>query len=34
MADETRWMDATAQAAMVARGDAKPIELVEAAIER
>jgi amidase len=34
MADETRWMDATAQAEMIARGDAKPIELVEAAIER
>ena len=34
IADETRWMDATAQAEMVARGDVKPIELIEAAIER
>jgi amidase len=31
---ETTWMDATAQADLVRRGDVKPTELVEAAIER
>lgn len=34
LADDTRWMDATAQAELVARGDVKPLELVEAAITR
>jgi amidase len=34
MIDETRWMDATAQAELVARGQASPAELVDAAIER
>lgn len=34
LADETRWLDATAQAELVATGDVSPIELVEAAIER
>jgi amidase len=34
LTDETRWMDATDQAALVARGDASPTELLEAAIER
>ncbi len=33
-ADDTRWMDATAQAALVAKGEATPRELTEAAIER
>jgi amidase len=32
--DEPRWLDATAQAELVRRGDASPRELVEAAIER
>jgi amidase len=34
MADQFAFLDATAQAAMVRRGDAHPIELVESAIER
>jgi amidase len=34
IADDTRWMDATEQAAMVDRGDVSPTELLEAAIER
>ncbi len=34
IADDTRWMDATAQAELVARGDVTPLELVEAAISR
>ncbi len=34
LADETRWMDATDQAALVANGDVTPSELLEAAIER
>ena len=34
LADETRWMDATDQAALVAKGDVTPSELLEAAIER
>lgn len=34
LADETRWMDATDQAALVARGEVTPSELLEAAIER
>jgi len=34
LADDTRWLDATAQADLVAKGDVSPIELVEAAIER
>lgn len=34
MADDRAWLDATAQAELVARGDATPSELVEAAIER
>ena len=34
LADETRWMDATAQAALVADGEVKPVDLVEAAAER
>ncbi|MCU1395942.1 MAG: amidase, Asp-tRNAAsn/Glu-tRNAGln amidotransferase subunit [Ilumatobacteraceae bacterium] len=34
LADDTRWMDATDQAALVARGDASPSELLEAAIDR
>jgi amidase len=34
LADDTRWLDATAQAELVERGDVKPIELAEAAIER
>ena len=32
--DETAWMDATAQAALVRAGEVKPVELVEAAIAR
>ena len=31
---ETRWLDATAQAALVRAGEVTPAELVEAAIER
>jgi amidase len=34
LADETRWLDATAQAALVRAGEVKPVELVDAAIER
>ena len=34
MAEESRWLDATAQAALVHAGEATPAELVEAAIER
>ena len=34
LADETRWMDATDQAALVAEGAVTPSELLEAAIER
>jgi amidase len=34
LSDETRWMDATAQAELVSSGQVKPSELVEAAIER
>ncbi len=34
LADQTRWMDATDQAALVASGAASPSELLEAAIER
>ena len=33
-AEQTRWLDATGQAALVASGEAEPGELVEAAIER
>lgn len=34
LADDTRWMDATAQAALVAGGEASPTELIDAAITR
>jgi len=34
LADETRWIDAVESAAMVARGDVTPLELLDAAIER
>ena len=34
LAAQTRWMDATEQAAMVRSGDVSPTELIEAAIER
>jgi amidase len=34
IADDTRWLDATDQAALVARGEVSPTELVDAAIER
>jgi amidase len=34
LADQTRWMDATDQAAVVANGDATPLEMLDAAIER
>jgi amidase len=34
LAEETRWIDATGQAALVANGDVTPVELLEAAIER
>lgn len=34
LADDTRWLDATAQADLVSTGEVSPIELVEAAIER
>lgn len=34
LADETRWLDATAQAALVARGEVTAVELVDAAITR
>ena len=34
LADRTRWMDATGQAALVASGEVSPVELLDAAIER
>ena len=34
LADQTRWMDATDQAALVASGEVSPSELLEAAVER
>src|SRR5271163_4752601 len=34
LADQTRWMDATHQAKLVAKGEVTPSELLEAAIER
>ena len=34
LSDDTRWMDATAQAELVAKGEVSPRELVDAAIER
>ncbi|MFM8381496.1 MAG: amidase family protein, partial [Actinomycetota bacterium] len=34
LADETRWLDATSQAELVATGKVSPVELVDAAIER
>jgi amidase len=34
LADETRWMDAIDQAALVAKGEVTPTELLEAALER
>ena len=34
LADDTRWMDATDQAALVASGEVSALDLVEAAIER
>jgi amidase len=34
LAEDTRWLDATAQAELVANGDASPLEMTEAAIER
>ena len=34
IAHDTRWLDATAQAALVADGQVTPTELLEAAIER
>jgi amidase len=34
LADETRWMDGVDQAALVAKGEVTPAELLEAAIER
>jgi amidase len=34
LADETRWMDAVDQAALVAKGEVTPTELLEAALER
>jgi len=34
IADDTRWLDATAQAELVRTGEVSPTELVEAAIER
>jgi amidase len=34
LADDTRWMDATDQAAAVARGDVTAVELLDAAVER
>lgn len=34
LADDTRWLDATDQAALVASGEVHPSELLEAAIER
>lgn len=34
LADDTRWLDATDQAALVARGEVTPSEMLDAAIER
>ena len=34
LADDTRWLDATDQAALVRSGEVSPTELLEAAIER
>lgn len=34
LAQQTRWMDATAQAELVSRGEVSAVELVDAAIER
>ena len=34
LADDTRWLDATAQAELVASGKVSAAELTEAAIER
>lgn len=34
LADETQWMDATDQAALVAKGEVTPAELLDAAVER
>jgi amidase len=34
LAEQTRWMDATAQAELVTAGEVTPLELAEAAIER
>ena len=34
LAEQTRWMDAVDQAALVASGEVSPVELLEAAIER
>lgn len=34
LADDTQWMDATDQASLVAKRDATPVELLDAAIER
>jgi hypothetical protein len=34
LADDTRWLDATDQAALVRRGEVSPAELLDAAIER
>ena len=34
LADDTRWLDATAQAELVASGKVSPVEMVNAAIER
>lgn len=34
LADDTRWMDATEQADLVASGQVTPVELVDAAVER
>jgi amidase len=34
LADDTRWLDATAQAELVRSGQASPVELLDAAIER
>ncbi len=34
LADDTRWMDATEQAELVANGEVTPVELLDAAVER
>ncbi len=34
LADDTRWMDATEQAELVAKGEFTPVELLDAAVER